>query len=212
MRARKILRVAALTTLLIGISPSVDEPFGLSTAAAPTGDLTKVWVWLDPAIRKDEATITACHANPACGSVAALQIAAIVTEAMQYSGRARVGHINRAINEVIPAAHGDVTWMTPLVAMRLPGDCKSYAVVKYAALAVAGIAAADRRLIIIWHRTHPKETHLIAVVRVDLRWLILDDETLMLVDSTDKPTYEPLHSLDETGVRDFARVAEAAGS
>ena len=60
----------------------------------------------------------------------------------------------------------------------------------------AGIAAADRRLIIIWDRAHPRESHLIAVVRVELRWLIMDEGALTLVDSTAKPTYEPLHSFD----------------
>lgn len=209
---KKIFRIAALMTLLIDISPPSNEPFELSTVATPTGKLTMLWEWLEPAIRKDQATIAACQTDPACGSVAALRLAAIVTEAMQYTGRARVGHINRAVNEVIPKSLGLVTWMSPLAAMNLSGDCKSYAVVKYAALANAGIAAADRRLIMIWDHTHPKENHLVVVVRVDLRWLILDDETLILIDSTDKSIYQPLHSFDETGVRDFAPVTGAASS
>jgi predicted transglutaminase-like cysteine proteinase len=104
------------------------------------------------------------------------------------------------------------SWMAPLAAMASPGDCKSYAVVKYAALGDAGIAAADRRLVMIWDRAHPRENHLIVVVRVELQWLILDDQTLTLVESTSKPTYEPLHTFDETGVRDFAPVAHRAGS
>jgi hypothetical protein len=56
---------------------------------------------------------------------------------MQYEGRARIGHINRSVNEAITVARHDVTWMAPLQAMGLPGDSKSYAVVKYAALAEA---------------------------------------------------------------------------
>ena len=100
----------------------------------------------------------------------------------------------------------------PLKAMATSGDCKSYAVVKYAALADAGIAAADRRLVMIWDRTHPRENHLIVVVRIKRQWLILDDQTLTLVDSASKPTYEPLHTFDETGVRDFAPAAHEAGS
>ncbi len=209
---RKLVRIGALTTLLIGIAPSAMKPFGLSTVAAPTGQLTEIWAWLDPAIRKDEATIVACHIDPDCGSPEGVKLAAIVAEAMQFTGRARVGHLNRAINEAIPATRDNVPWMAPLAAMGLPGDCKSYAVVKYAALGDAGVAAADRRLIIIWDRAHPKENHLIAVVRVELRWLILDDEMLTLVNSTAKPTYEPLHSFDENGVRDFAPVAPGTGS
>jgi predicted transglutaminase-like cysteine proteinase len=79
-------------------------------------------------------------------------------------------------------------------------------VTKYAALGDAGIAPGDRRLVMIWDREHPHETHLIVVVRVELQWLILDNETYTLVESTAKPTYEPLHTLDETGVRDFPAV------
>ena len=78
--------------------------------------------------------------------------------------------------------------------------------VKYAALVDAGIAVGDRRLVMIFDKAHPQETHLIVVVRVDLQWLILDDETLTLVQSTGKPTYQPLHTFDETGVRDFPGV------
>jgi len=206
----KWVRIGTLTTLLIGISPSVDEPFGLSTVPAPTSSLTELWAWLDPAIRKDEATIATCHSE--CDSPAGRSIAAIVTEAEQFTGRARIGHLNRAINGAILGTRHDVEWMSPLTAMGLPGDCKSYAVVKYAALADAGVAAADRKLIMIWDHTHPRENHLVVVVRVELRWLILDNETLILVDSTDKPSYRPLHSLDETGVRDFAPIGPAAGS
>ena len=205
-------RIGALTALLVGIPLSANEPFGLATVPAPEGQLREIWRWLDPAIRADEAVIAACRTDPACGSPAALRIAAIVDDAMKYQGRGRVAHINRAINAAIPATRHDVAWMSPLEAMVLPGDCKSYAVVKYAALAEAGIAAADRRLVMIWDRAHPQENHLIVVVRVKRQWLILDDQTLTLVDSTSKPTYEPLHTFDETGVWDFAPAAHGAGS
>jgi predicted transglutaminase-like cysteine proteinase len=204
--------IGALTALLVGIPLSANEPFGLATVPAPESQLSAIWRWLDPAIRADEAVIAACRTGPDCGSPAALRIAAIIDDAMKYEGRRRVAHINRAINAAIPATRHDVAWMSPLEAMALPGDCKSYAVVKYAALADAGIAAADRRLVMIWDRTHPRENHLIVVVRVKRQWLILDDQTLTLVDSTSKPTYEPLHTFDETGVRDFAPAAHEAGS
>lgn len=205
-------RIGALSALLVGVSLSANEPFGVATVPAPEGQLSAIWRWLDPAIRADEATIAACRSDPACGSPAALRIAAIIDEAMKYEGRARVGHINRAINQAIPTTRHDVAWMSPLVAMALPGDCKSYAVVKYAALGGAGIAATDRRLVMIWDRAHPRENHLIVVVRIKLQWLILDDVTATLVESTGQPTYEPRHMFDETGVRDFAPVVHGAGS
>ncbi len=211
-RMWKWSRIGALTALLIGVSPSVNEPFGVATVPAPDGDLTTIWQRLEPAIHADELTIAACRADPTCDSPAALRLIAIVHEAMRYEGRARIAHINRSINEAIPATRHDTPWMPPLKAMATSGDCKSYAVVKYATLGDAGIAPADRRLVIVWDRAHPQETHLILVVRVAQQWLILDDDTSTLVESTGKPNYEPLHMLDETGVRNFTSPTHGAGS
>ena len=203
----KSFRIVALSGLLIGVSPSFNEPFGIATIPAPDDALTTIWRGLQPGMHADEQMmVSVCRANPSCGSPAALQSIAIVDEAMLYQGRARVGHINRAVNEAIVATRHDVPWMSPLTALTAPGDCKSYAVTKYAALGDAGIAPEDRQLVIIRDRGHPQETHLIVVVRVELQWLILDDMTPTLVVSTDKPAYEPLHTLNETGVRDFPAV------
>ena len=87
-------RIGALSALLVGVSLSANEPFGVVAVSAPEGQLSAIWRWLDPTIRADEATIAACRSDPACGSPAALRIAAIIDEAMKYKGRARVGHIN----------------------------------------------------------------------------------------------------------------------
>jgi predicted transglutaminase-like cysteine proteinase len=207
----KALRIGALTALLISVSPSANEPFGVATVPAPDGPISAIWQELQSAMRTDELTVVACRAEPACGSPDALRFIAIVDEAMQYEGRARVGHINRAVNQAIEGTHRDVPWMSPLKALASPGDCKSYAVTKYAALGDAGIAPDDRRLVIIWNRAHPQETHLLVVVRVALQWLILDDTTLTLVESTGQPAYEPLHTLDHSGVRDFPPAPLAHG-
>ena len=50
----KAFRIGALTAVLISVSPSVNEPFGMATVAAPEGQLSAIWRWLDPAIRTDE--------------------------------------------------------------------------------------------------------------------------------------------------------------
>ncbi len=201
---RRAFNIGMLTALLISASPSANEPFGIATVPAANGPLSMIWRGLQPDLQADEQTVVACRADPACGSPAALRLIAIVDEAKQYEGRARVGHINRAVNQAIAATRHEVPWMSPLKAMASPGDCKSYAVTKYAALGEAGIIPGDRRLVIVWDRSHPLETHVVVVVRSDAQWLILDDETMTLVESTSKPTYEPLHVLDQSGVRDFA--------
>jgi predicted transglutaminase-like cysteine proteinase len=205
----KALLIAALAGLIITapiILPPTVPPFGIVTVTAPPGSLSTMWQGLRLDMLIDDEMVLACRSNPSCGSPAALRFIAIVAEAMTFQGRALVGHINRAVNSDIATTRHDVPWLSPLAAMAVPGDCKSYAVTKYAALGEAGIAPADRKLVIIYDRAHPKETHLIVVVWVDWQWLILDDETLTLVDSNSKPTYEPLHTLDENGVRDFPAI------
>lgn len=187
----------------IGVSPSANEPFGMAAVPAPYGPLTVIRQALQSDMAADELTIIACRADAACASPAALRYIAIVDEAMLYEERARVGRINRAVNQAIAATRDDVPWMSPLQAIASPGDRKNYAVTKYAALGDAGIGPDDRRLAMIRDRAHPQETHMIVVAQVELQWLILDDETSTLVESTGKPAYEPLHAFGETGVRDF---------
>ena len=206
-----VSRIGALTILLIGASPLAAEPFGVaSVQAAPDSRISAIWRDLQPAMRADEQTIVGCRANPACDSPAALRFIAIVDEARRYQGRALLGHINRAVNLAIPTTRGGVPWQSPLKALASLGDCKSYAVTKYAALGAAGIAPEDRRLVMVWDNAHPQETHLVVVVRVARRWLILDNRTLTLADSNDQQAYQPLHAFDHSGVRDFPPVAPVA--
>jgi hypothetical protein len=172
--------------LLIGASPLAAEPFGVATVpAAPDSRISAIWRDLQPAMRADEQTIVVCRVNPACDSPAALRFIAIVDE----------------------ATRGGVSWQSPLKALASFGDCKTYAVTKYAALGAAGIAPEDRRLVMVWENAHPRETHLVVVVRVARRWLILDNRTLTLADSTDQQAYQPLHVFDHSGVRDFPPLA-----
>ena len=206
-----LARVGVLTLWLIGTSSLAAEPFGAATVpAAPDSRISAIWYDLQTAMRADEQIIVACRANPACGSPAALRFIAIVDQARRYQGRALLGHINRAVNLAIPRTRGDVSWQSPLKALASSGDCKSYAVTKYAALGAAGIAPEDRRLVMVWDNARPQETHLVVVVRVAQRWLILDSRTLTLADSNDQQTYEPIHSFDHSGVQDFPPLVPAA--
>ncbi len=199
-----VSRIGALTILLIGAPPLAAEPFGIATVpAAPESRISAIWRDLQPAMRADEHTIVACRANPACGSPAALRFIAIVDEARRYQGRALFGHINRAVNLAIPTTRGGVPWQSPLKALGSSGDCKSYAVTKYAALGAAGIAPEDRRPVMVWDNAPPQEPHQVVVARVAWRWLILDNRTQTLADSTDLQAYRPLHVFDHSGVRDF---------
>ncbi len=199
----RLLSVALACLLLVAI-PAPDEPFGLATVPTASGVLKTRWHNLRLHIAADEATIADCRTSPAaCPTPAALELIGIVDEAMRYEGRARLGHINRAINLAIAATKQDVPMRAALDALTSPGDCKSFAIAKYVALGEAGIAAADRRVIHVRDHTRPAELHMVVVARLGAQWLILDNETMVLIDSMSKPTYEPLHMLDENGAWDY---------
>ncbi len=125
--------------------------------------------------------IASCRAEPNCDSAAAKRFIAIVDEALQHQGRALLGHLNRAVNAAIPIARGDVPLYAPLAAL-LSRRLQELAMVKYIALGDAGVAAADRKIILVWNNARPDETHVVAVVREGERWLILDSLTLTLVE------------------------------
>ena len=179
------------------------EPFGLDAVPSKSADLISVWRDLRLELAQDEAEIRLCRIEPACGSLAAKRFISIVDDARRYGGRQMLGHLNRSINGAIPATRANVPWLSPLAALARAGDCKSYAIAKYLALAEAGIAADDRRLVLLKVRMPSTELHLAVLVRDGERWLILDNRTLTLVDSTETRQYAPLHEFDENGVRDY---------
>jgi predicted transglutaminase-like cysteine proteinase len=165
--------------------------------------LITLWRDLQTELAKDEVEITRCRINANCDSAAAQRLLAIIDEARQHSGRKMIGHLNRGINGAIQSTRGIVPWLPPLAALGQPGDCKSYAIVKYLALGELGIAASDRRLVMLRGVSRPSEIHLVVLVRDNDRWIILDNRTLTLVDSIVAQQYEPLNEFDANGVRDF---------
>jgi predicted transglutaminase-like cysteine proteinase len=198
---RLFVSIAAVALML---TPAVaEEPFDI--APMPTKDEAVIVIWRDLQfdMAADQAQIAKCGVAPNCDSPGAKRFLSIVDKARHHQGRALIGHLNRAINAAIPVAAGDVPLYAPLSALTYPGDCKSYVVVKYVALAYAGIVAADRRIVWVWDHRRPNTTHVVVVVREGEHWLILDNLTLALVDWTAAHPYQPLYVFDESGVREF---------
>jgi predicted transglutaminase-like cysteine proteinase len=209
-RTARIFRVAA-ALLLLGLAAQAGpgEPFGLATVAAPEGPLSASWRKLQRQMKTEQPLIARCRAEPhACRSTAALRFVAIVNEGKRHEGLARIGNINRAVNLAIRAfnnaePHRD-EWTSPLAALAAgAGDCKQYAVVKYAVLGDAGFSADELRLVILQVKPG-RDRHAVIALRHEGQWLILDNRTLSLVDSSDVlGHYVPLYALDERGVRQF---------
>ncbi len=194
--------LAFMVAALALMQASAMEPFGRDAVPSKSDGLITTWRELQQEVAADEGEIKRCREQP-CGSPAARRVISIVDEARRFGGRQMLGHLNRSINSAIPATRANVPWLSPLAALDRAGDCKSYAIAKYLALADAGIAARDRKLVMLQLTTPPGELHLAVLVRDAERWLILDNRTLTLVDSTATRQYAPLHEFDETGVRDF---------
>ena len=211
--------------LLFGAAAQADsgEPFGLATVPAQ-GSLAATWRTLQARMKAERPVIARCRAAAlACGSIPALQFIAIVDEGNGFTGLARIGRINRAVNFAIravevgaPGAARD-DWTSPLQTLAAgEGDCKQYAVLKYAALQAAGFAADDLRIVIIERRTG-LAVHAVVAVRNDGRWLILDNRVLTIVDSRKLlDHYRPLYTLGRRGVRQFVprspRTAQKSGA
>lgn len=193
--------------VLMHVPAKADEPFGIHTVPSQSVYLTLVWRDLQAAIAKNESVLALCRVDPACGSDVALRLIGVVSEARQHQGRKMIGHLNRAINLAIARTRSNVPWLPPLAALGQPGDCKSYAMVKYLALGEAGITTMDRRLVMVRLKTSTRDKHLVVIVRDGERWLILDSVTNALVDSTAAHPYEPLQEFDVNGVRDFEPIS-----
>jgi predicted transglutaminase-like cysteine proteinase len=214
-------RIAA-GVLLLGLAAQADinEPFGLRTQVAPEGPMWSAWRDLQSDIHVDRRIIAQCRAEPqSCPSPFALRFIALVNEGERHEGIARIGHINRAVNFAIrqvsaPAAGGLRTkWSSPLAALVAgAGDCKQYAVLKYAALVEVGFAPDDLRIIILTIKS-VRQNHAVVAVRDGARWLVLDNRTLVLADSRKLRDYQPLYTLDHRGVRRFVQPSgpEMAG-
>jgi predicted transglutaminase-like cysteine proteinase len=204
------LMVFCVTGALAQNENDIDEPFGLSTVATPETVLAAMWENLLREINSDLSIIARCRIEPqSCSSPAEPKFVGIAKEGEQHEPLAQIGHINRAANfamRVLDTAHADDEWRSPLAALsRTAGDCKHFAVLKYAALREAGFAPEVLKIVIVEVRsTH--QQHALLAVRADKgRWLLLDNHTLTLVESSlALDHYDPLYEFAQDGVRQFA--------
>ena len=201
------LALCPITTA--GAQSNADEPFGLSTVDASEAPLSATWKDMLLELNEDLPIIAQCRAEPSsCTSPAALKFLSIVQEGERQDGRVQIAHINRAANAALRAVNrpqADREWRPPLgVLTKGAGDCKHYAILKYAALSETGITPAALKIVVVEVRsTH--EQHAMVAVHTEGRWLLLDNHTSVLIESSQAlDYYDPLYALDQDGVRQFA--------
>jgi predicted transglutaminase-like cysteine proteinase len=173
---------------------------------ALTSELSAKWADLQSRIQSEQETLAACRAGSTNCPVAARRFLQIVELGRQRQGRARLAEINRAVNFSIRpvsdwAQYGVADfWSAPLVTLGAgAGDCEDYAVLKYVALREAGIAPDDLRLLSLYYPRR-RTNHVVVAVHLGEEWLILDNLTLIMINSSDARHYRPLFVLDHRGV------------
>lgn len=191
--------------------PGAAPPFGLFVSGLSTGGgVVKKWAEVERQIEDDRVQLALCDGDSdRCVSPAALRLLAIVDQARARQGRARLGEVNRAINLAIRpmsdlAQYGQIdVWSSPLSTFTHgAGDCEDYAIAKFAALQMAGIAADDLRIVIL-RDTLRGEDHAVAAARLDGHWLMLDNRHMAMVEDVDITHYQPLFVLDASGVMKY---------
>jgi predicted transglutaminase-like cysteine proteinase len=194
------------------------EPFALAAMPLAAGSLHDQWLGLQRRLGDDMVQLALCDGDrEACVSPAALRLLAIVDAARQREGRAKFGEINRAINLAIrsvsdEAQYGETdVWASPLTTFsRGAGDCEDYAIAKFAALRLAGIAADDLRILIMRDAVRG-EDHAVAAARLDGRWLTLDNRRMAMVEDGDIRNYRPTFVMDRDGIRRYVPAPLLAG-
>ena len=183
------------------------EPFGQEAYRLTAGVFFENWRTVQQKLEEEQVQLALCERDRVhCSSPPALRFLAIVEAGRAKDGRARLGEINRAINLAVQpvsdlARYGSIdVWASPLDTFSAgKGDCEDYAIAKFVALREAGISPDDLRIVIMRHLGR-NEDHAIAAVRLEGRWLTLDNRHMAIVEDRDVTDYQPLFLLDQHGI------------
>ena len=198
-----------------------DEPFGLTASSAPENSTTwqewkKVIADADAELHKLET----CRAQRDCNA-AEEKYAAIVKEARDKDGRAKIEYVHKRINGEIRYEPDPVQWGLP-DHWSLPadvdgkgslntgvGDCEDYALAKYLILLDARFPDKDLRILLV-HDNFVKADHAVLAARLDHKWLILDNRFDRLYEDKDLKQFKPLMVVDTQGVHYLSKMFRIA--
>lgn len=187
-----------------------DEPFGLFVFRAPEGLLWTKWRSISEQMTAEREQLETCRIFREVCSASADRFVDIVDAVRPLSDRARIDRVNAMVNNAVRyvsdyAQHGVADrWTAPLATLAAgQGDCEDYAIAKYALLREAGVAENDLRLLLVKDRA-VRQDHAVLAVRLDARWLVLDNRRDTPIETSDLRHFVPLFALDSRGVNLFA--------
>ena len=192
------------------IAATEEQPFGLDLVRLADGGLIKKWRDVQQQTEADMNVVLICAADPlGCTSAPALQFLALVEQARERDGLARLGETNRSVNMSVRfmsdlAQHGQRDlWSSPLQTIEAGnGDCEDYAILKLGALRMAGVKQDDLRLAIL-RNIATGDHHAVAVVRIEGAWRILDNQRLPMLRDWDVTGHRPAFLLDAENVHAY---------
>jgi predicted transglutaminase-like cysteine proteinase len=188
-----------------------EEPFGLFTFRAPEGLLWQKWRGVEAKMSAESNQIEACRSDDqSCGRASRKFVAMTAAARNGDDVRSRVEAVNRAVNQAIRYVsdyeqHGVADlWSSPLETLASgAGDCEDYAIAKFAVLLAAGIPEKDLKLLLV-RDLAVRQDHAVLTVRVNGRWLVLDNRRMALIETSDLPEFMPLFAINHDGVSLFA--------
>ncbi|HUK58757.1 MAG TPA: transglutaminase-like cysteine peptidase [Stellaceae bacterium] len=115
----------------------------------------------------------------------------------------RVARVNSALNGVryVPTAvnwHDGDHWETPFEFLEYGGQCEDFAIAKLVALSQTGVAERDLRLVVVWDEVK-RLPHAVAVVYVDGKALVLDNQIKEVMPDTEIGRYVPYYAINRQG-------------
>lgn len=202
---------SVLSDVPAGLAPETsNEPFGLFTFRAPEGLLWSKWRGVESRMGLEASVIDDCRADNDRCAPAARKFVALARLAGAADMRTRVDIINRDVNQAIRYVsdfqqHGVADrWSSPLETLSAGvGDCEDYAIVKFALLQATGVAEADIKLMLVRDMA-VRQDHAVLAVRIDGRWLVLDNRFSRPAETAELPHFMPLFAIDRSGVSLFA--------
>jgi predicted transglutaminase-like cysteine proteinase len=182
------------------------EPFGLVKIVAPEGPTKREWRKIMTNVKAEVRDLERCRAQPGQCKRAEKEFEAIINEAKDRQGRARIAFVNERINGKIRYKSDKMesgvedTWNLALAALsKNVGDCEDYALAKYAALHQAGTPDADLRIVLVRDNA-VRQDHAVLAVRHDKQWLILDNRWNTLYRDQELKQFKPLFVVEKHGV------------